>query len=184
MFSLVWTMALLGALFSLGKRVKRPLLSTGLYVAMGGLVLRSALPWISQVSATGVTLLLAGGAAYTVGAAMFLLSSRLPLAHLVWRLFVMAGSGLHFFATLSQVRSAEEWLRLAIPSPPMVCCVTASSKSVPLPLAQTHGEATGLQRKPCQPMHTLPAMPHGAGPAKWLVFLEARRQACCYAQAS
>jgi len=93
LFSLVWTMALLGALFSLGKRVKRPLLSTGLYVAMGWMVLRSALPWISQVSATGVTLLLAGGAAYTVGAAMFLLSSRLPLAHLVWRLFVMAGRG-------------------------------------------------------------------------------------------
>jgi len=103
MFSLVWTMALLGALFSLEKRVERPLLSTGLYVAMGEPVLRSALPWISQVLAKGVTLLLAGGAAYTVGTAMFLLSSRLRFAHLVWHLFVMAGSRLHFFATLSQV---------------------------------------------------------------------------------
>jgi hemolysin III len=33
---------------------------------------------------------------------VYLLSSRLRFAHLVWHLFVMAGSGLHFFATLSQ----------------------------------------------------------------------------------
>jgi hemolysin III len=102
MFALVWTLAVLGVVYSLSKRVERPLLSTGLYVAMGWMVLLAALPLIGQVSATGVTLLLAGGFAYTLGAALFLLSSRLRFAHLVWHLFVMAGSGLHFFATLSQ----------------------------------------------------------------------------------
>ena len=57
---------------------------------MGWMVLLAALPWIGKVSATGVTLLLAGGVVYTLGAALFLLSSRLRFAHLVWHLFVMA----------------------------------------------------------------------------------------------
>jgi hemolysin III len=98
--ALVWTLALLGALVALSSLVKHPFWSTSLYVAMGWLVLLAAVPWIAQVSAVGVRLLLAGGLVYTLGAAVFLLSARVRFAHLVWHLFVMAGSGLHVAAIL------------------------------------------------------------------------------------
>ena len=100
MLALVWTAALLGVAVTLSNRITHPLWSTGLYVLMGWLVLLAALPWIERVSAAGVRLLLAGGLAYTLGAVLFLLSSRVRFAHLAWHLFVMAGSGLHFVATL------------------------------------------------------------------------------------
>jgi hemolysin III len=46
-----------------------------------------------------VALLLAGGAAYTLGVA-FYLWRRLPYSHAVWHLFVLGGSVCHFFLFL------------------------------------------------------------------------------------
>ena len=43
---------------------------------------------------------LAGGLAYTLGAAVFLLDSRIRYAHFIWHLFVLAGSGCHVVAAL------------------------------------------------------------------------------------
>lgn len=100
-FGLIWAMALLGILLTLSLRMKNRLISTGLYVLFGWLVLAAALPLIEQVSTTARQLLVAGGLAYTFGAVLFLLGSRLRFAHLGWHLFVMAGSGLHLGATLS-----------------------------------------------------------------------------------
>lgn len=99
LFALVWSAAAAGVWLSLSPRSLHPLASTAVYVAMGWLVLLAALPWIGQVSPTGVRLLVAGGVAYTAGAVLFLLSARLRYAHFAWHLFVMAGSGLHVAAT-------------------------------------------------------------------------------------
>ena len=46
--------------------------------------------------------LLAGGLAYTMGT-VFYHSRRIPYAHAVWHLFVLAGSACHFVAVASQV---------------------------------------------------------------------------------
>jgi len=100
-FSLVWTLALLGVLVTLCDLIKHRLWSTGLYVAMGWLVLLVAKPLIEQGPAAGAPLLLAGGLAYTLGAVVYLLGARVRFAHLAWHLFVMAGSGLHLAAALS-----------------------------------------------------------------------------------
>jgi hemolysin III len=43
--------------------------------------------------------LFAGGVAYTAGVA-FYAARRVRYAHLVWHLFVLAGTGCHFFAVL------------------------------------------------------------------------------------
>jgi hemolysin III len=101
MLALVWAVASLGVLITMCRLITSSLWSTGLYVAMGWLALLAALPWIEQVSPSGVRLLLVGGFTYTLGAAVFLLSTRLRFAHLVWHLFVMAGSGFHLAAALS-----------------------------------------------------------------------------------
>lgn len=99
-FSLVWTLALLGVVVTLGNLVTQPLWSTGLYITMGWLTFLAAIPWMEQASTFGVRLLLGGCLVYTVGAALFLLSARMRFAHLAWHLCVMAGSGLHVAAML------------------------------------------------------------------------------------
>jgi hemolysin III len=48
----------------------------------------------------GLQWLLAGGLSYTAGVAFFATDSRLRYGHLVWHLFVMAGTACHYFAIL------------------------------------------------------------------------------------
>jgi hemolysin III len=96
----VWALAMMGAGAKLLNRLSHPLLSTGLYIAMGWLAVFAAGPLLDRVSPTGLLLLLAGGAAYTLGAIVFLLDSRVRYAHFAWHLLVMGGSTCHFFAAL------------------------------------------------------------------------------------
>ena len=100
LFGVVWGLAVLGTLAKLFNLLRHPLWSTGLYVAMGWLVVVAAVPLIERVSSAGLALLVAGGLLYTLGAVVFLFDSRVRYAHLVWHLFVMGGSACHFFAAL------------------------------------------------------------------------------------
>jgi hemolysin III len=100
LFGLVWGFAALGVLLKSFSLLRHPGWSTGLYVAMGWLVLIAAGPLVQHVAASGVALLVAGGLAYTAGAVVFMLDSRIRYAHFVWHLFVMGGSACHFFAAL------------------------------------------------------------------------------------
>ncbi len=104
LFGVVWALATLGVLAKLLNKLSHPLLSTGLYIAMGWLAVFAAGPLLERVSPTGLAMLLAGGVAYTLGAIVFLFDSRLRYAHFVWHLFVMAGSTCHFFAALWYAR--------------------------------------------------------------------------------
>ncbi|MEW6706331.1 MAG: hemolysin III family protein [Pseudomonadota bacterium] len=104
LFGVVWALAAMGALAKLLNRLSHPLLSTGLYIAMGWLAVFAAGPLLERVAPAGVWLLLAGGVAYTLGAIVFLLDSRVRYAHFVWHLFVMGGSACHFFAALWYAR--------------------------------------------------------------------------------
>lgn len=94
----IWTLAVLGVLLQLGGKLAHPLLSTGLYLAMGWTVLAVAKPLIALMPMAGLLWLLIGGLCYTGGVAFFLLDSRLKFAHSVWHLFVLAGSACHFVA--------------------------------------------------------------------------------------
>ncbi len=100
LFGLVWSMAALGITLKAFDRLSHPWLSTGLYLAMGWIVLIAAVPLAERVPTAGVALLVAGGLAYTVGVIFFLLDARLRYAHAVWHAFVAAGTGLHYFAVL------------------------------------------------------------------------------------
>jgi len=100
LFGLVWAAAALGFTAKLLDRLKHPLWSTGLYVAMGWVALVAAAPLYERMSADGLAWLVAGGMSYTVGAVVFLFDSKLRYAHFVWHLFVMGGSACHFFAAL------------------------------------------------------------------------------------
>jgi hemolysin III len=98
LFAVVWLAAALGVGAKLFNRLRHPLWSTGLYVAMGWVALIAAAPLFDRMSASGLIWLVAGGLSYTAGAAVFLLDHKVRYAHFVWHLFVMGGSACHFFA--------------------------------------------------------------------------------------
>ena len=99
LLALVWAIAGTGIAleFALGRKVHR--LAVGLYVAMGWLVVVAAKPLLAAVPWPGLAWLAAGGLLYTGGVA-FYAAKRVRYAHMVWHLFVLAGSACHFVAIL------------------------------------------------------------------------------------
>ncbi len=100
LFGLVWSFAALGVTLKAFDRLSHPWMSTGLYLAMGWLVLIAVVPLFEHVPLPGIALLAAGGIAYTAGVVFFMLDSRVRYAHAVWHGFVVAGTGCHFLAVL------------------------------------------------------------------------------------
>ncbi|MBP8310114.1 MAG: hemolysin III family protein [Burkholderiaceae bacterium] len=100
LFVIVWSIAAFGVTVKLLNRLKHPLVSTGLYLAMGWVVAVAAAPLVERIPAAGVAWLVAGGLSYTLGAVVFLFDNRVRYAHSIWHLFVLGGSACHFFAAL------------------------------------------------------------------------------------
>lgn len=103
LFGIVWAAAVVGVSAKLLNRLRHPLWSTGLYVAMGWVALIAAVPLFERLSAEALAWLFAGGISYTLGAALYLLDNRVRYAHFVWHLFVMAGTACHVVAALAQM---------------------------------------------------------------------------------
>lgn len=97
---LIWSLALVGVVWKLLDRRPNPILSTGLYLAMGWLVLLRGGPMLEHIPTSGIAWLLAGGLAYTIGVAFYALTPRLRFSHLAWHVCVLAGSTCHYFAVL------------------------------------------------------------------------------------
>ncbi len=100
LFGLVWAMAVAGIVLKTTNRLAHPWASTGLYLAMGWLVLVAAVPLFERVPTQGIVWLVAGGLAYSLGVVFFVLDARLKYAHAIWHLFVVAGTGCHTVAVL------------------------------------------------------------------------------------
>ncbi len=100
LFGVVWGMAALGVAVKLLNRLRHPLLSTGLYVAMGWVAVVAVGPLVQRLPVAGLAWLVAGGLSYTLGAVVFLFDERVRYAHFVWHLFVLAGSACHVVAAL------------------------------------------------------------------------------------
>ncbi|MGA3118361.1 MAG: hemolysin III family protein [Syntrophobacteraceae bacterium] len=96
---LVWSFAIVGVMAKAVGGIRHPHLSTGLYLAMGWLILIAIRPLWSQMPSSGILWLLAGGIAYTSGVGFFA-AVRVRYTHFVWHLFVIAGTTCHYFAVL------------------------------------------------------------------------------------
>ena len=94
----VWGIALLGMALKLTDRLRHRVLSTALYLAFGWLVAVVAQPMMAALPPAGLTLMVAGGVAYSLGCVFFLLNRRMPYSHLVWHLVGITGSTCHFLA--------------------------------------------------------------------------------------
>ncbi len=101
-FGVEWGMALVGILFKVWTTGKFRYISTSAYVVMGWVALAAIVPLVRALDPMGTMWLALGGGLYTAGCVFYLWKS-LPYAHMVWHLFVLAGTICHFFCILWHV---------------------------------------------------------------------------------
>lgn len=106
MFGIVWGLAIGGTIFKVFFVKKFLFMSTILYVLMGWLVVIGWKPIMTTLSTPGIVWLVVGGLFYTIGA-VFYVWRGFKYHHMVWHLFVLAGSAAHFFCILFYVLPLE-----------------------------------------------------------------------------
>ena len=99
LFGVIWGLAVAGVVFKLFFTGRFRLLSTGIYIAMGWLVLIAIVPLVRALDAGTLAWLVAGGITYTAGTLFY--HSRRLYAHAIWHLFVLGGSVCHAIAVAS-----------------------------------------------------------------------------------
>ncbi|WP_035507526.1 PAQR family membrane homeostasis protein TrhA [Halobacillus karajensis] len=97
LFGIVWGIAVLGIVFKVFFVKKFVVMSTIFYVLMGWLIVLAWAPLTAQVPAAGITYLVVGGVMYSIGSIFYVWRS-FKYHHMVWHLFVLGGSILHFFS--------------------------------------------------------------------------------------
>ena len=95
-FGMEWGAALVGIFFKLRTTGRFRYLSTSAYVVMGWVALCAIVPLVRSLTGLGTMWLSLGGGLYTLGCVFYLWKS-LPYSHMVWHLFVLAGTICHFF---------------------------------------------------------------------------------------
>lgn len=97
MFISIWALVILGFIFKFSHLRKNEKISLSLYAGMGWLAIIAIKPLWDNLSAEALTYIGLGGLAYTIGI-YFFVNDRIKFNHLIWHLFVLAGSAFHFSA--------------------------------------------------------------------------------------
>jgi hemolysin III len=106
-FGVVWALAVAGIIFQLFCVKRFRILGTFCYLGMGWFAVVMVQPLLALLPVEAVYWLVAGGLLYTVGAVFYLVRS-IPYNHVVWHLFVMAGSAAHFWTIFHYVLPVPE----------------------------------------------------------------------------
>jgi hemolysin III len=101
LFGVAWGLAAAGVVFKLFFTGRFDRVSTGIYLAMGWMVVVAIVPMVQRLPGAVLLWLVAGGLAYTAGTVFYLNSRR--YSHAVWHLFVLAGSACHYTAAALQL---------------------------------------------------------------------------------
>jgi hemolysin III len=101
LFGVVWGLAAVGVVLRVAWTSPPRRLLTGIYLAMGWLVLVGIEPLVETFPLEAIAWLVAGGLAYTVGAVVYAAERPDPWPdrvgfHGLWHLFVLAGSAFHY----------------------------------------------------------------------------------------
>ena len=102
LFGIVWGIAIGGTIFKVFFVKRFVLVSTILYVVMGWLIVFTWPILTEQIARGGMLLLIIGGLFYTLGA-IFYVWRLFKYHHMVWHIFVLTGTVLHYFAVLLYV---------------------------------------------------------------------------------
>ena len=102
MFAIVWTLAAIGISTEAFWTYRPWWLSAVVYLFMGWLAVFMIGPMRASLAPNGLWLLIAGGLCYTLGT-VFYVYKKVPYFHMVWHLWVLAGSVCHFLAVLLYV---------------------------------------------------------------------------------
>lgn len=101
-FGVEWAATIIGVFFKIWTAGKFKIFSTIAYVVMGWMAILAIVPLIQSLHGMGTMWLMVGGALYTLGSIAYVLD-HLPYVHMVWHLFVLAGTICHFFCVLWHV---------------------------------------------------------------------------------
>ncbi|MDX1544064.1 MAG: hemolysin III family protein [Christiangramia sp.] len=94
-FTVIWAMALTGAILKLFYAGRYQLFSTIMYVVMGWIIVFAIKPLLVNFPGDGLWWLFGGGIAYTIGAILFM-QHRIPFNHAIFHIFVLLGTFSHF----------------------------------------------------------------------------------------
>ena len=106
MFTAIWILAFAGVVFKLFFTGRFKALSTGIYIAMGWLIVVAIKPMLAAIDMWTLGWLLAGGLSYTLGT-YFYHRESIRYSHAIWHLFVLGGSTCHYIAVMAQVVPAR-----------------------------------------------------------------------------
>jgi hemolysin III len=102
LFGFVWTSAVAGVVFKSLLIERFAMASAVVYLLQGWVIVFAIRPLYHAIGGHGLAWLVAGGVLYSLGIVFFALD-RLRYFHMVWHLFVLAGSVAHYFAVLFYV---------------------------------------------------------------------------------
>lgn len=97
-FAIIWVTAVLGIVLNAISLKRFAKLSVALYLIMGWIIVVAYQAMVTAVSADGMTLLIWGGVAYTVGAVLYAIGSKKKYFHSVFHFFCLIGTFLHFLS--------------------------------------------------------------------------------------
>jgi hemolysin III len=97
LFAVEWALALTGIILNVldSKTIKK--IEITVYIMMGWAIIIGFVPLIHRVPIISIILLLAGGAAYTLGA-VFYKKKSIKHTHVIWHTFVIIGAVCHWFS--------------------------------------------------------------------------------------
>ncbi|MEO0238230.1 MAG: hemolysin III family protein [candidate division WOR-3 bacterium] len=105
-FGVIWGLALLGILFKTFFINKTDILSTIIYILMGWIIIFAIKQVYLSIPKISFIFLVIGGISYTLGTIFYILD-RLFFFHIVWHLFVLAGSITHFFSIFLYIKNLK-----------------------------------------------------------------------------
>jgi len=97
LFAVEWALALTGIILNIldSKTIKK--IEVTVYIMMGWAIIIGFVPLINRIPLISTILILAGGAAYTLGA-VFYRKKNIRHTHVIWHTFVIIGAVCHWFS--------------------------------------------------------------------------------------
>ena len=102
-FGVIWAMAIIGIILNSIDIKKYKIFSMICYLGMGWCIVFSAILLPKLLVTVGLSLLVAGGLAYTIGAILYGLGKKHKWMHSIFHMFILLGSILQFFCILLYV---------------------------------------------------------------------------------